>query len=241
MSLIPSLSFLELLAAIPFAVVIAPFVLNSLHALMSNALVLTAMNTISVMLNNTEIVWKPVWNLSLMMSKELMNAVILVTPIVKDATLRLINGTVAFVRTAQSMGVSFASSFPTVMLRLKEIGEALVVIARTLGAVLYYSLRSISLVVGSVERVFLFGKQLLFEAHLLTADDLYNVVLPLGVVMATTMFLYWLRKAPQPQKVSTFQPRRSSRLARKRAMLYGHDLSDALPACKKASAISSNL
>jgi hypothetical protein len=241
MSLIPSLSFLELVAAVPLVMVLGPFFISALQSIVSNPLVCSALNTISVVLNTTEIVWRPAWNASVLVSRQIVNGLQYVAPIVKSVILSGVNTTITLVRNAQALGVSFAVAFPTVMLRIKEVGEALLVIARSLGVVMYYTTKSVALVLGSVEHVFTFSKQLLFEAHLMTAEDLYNVMLPFAIVLCTIATLYWLRKSPVPQTAQAFQPRRSSRLARKRAFLYAKDVSDALPACKKASFTSSNL
>ena len=234
MSLIPSLSFLELAALVPSIIVLAPFVLPTLEALMSNPLVSAAVNTTLVVLKTTEGVWRPAYNATV-------KAVVFLAPILKSLIVTTVNATIAFFKTAQSMGVSFTTAFPTVMVRIKELGEALVVIARTLGLTVYYMVKGLGFILGSVEYVLGFGKQILFEAHLLTAQDLYNVMLPFAVVLTTVMMVYWLRKTPQPLMETPMPVRRSSRLARKRAMLYAQDLSDTFPSCKKPSATASNL
>jgi hypothetical protein len=241
MSLIPSLSFLELVAAVPLVMVLGPFLVSALQSILSNPLVCSALNTISVVLNTTEIVWRPAWNASVLVSRQVLSGFVVLAPLIKSLVLSGVNTTITLVRNAQAMGVSFAVAFPTVMIRMKEIGEALLVIARSIGVVMYYVTKSTALVLGSLEHVFTFSKQLLFEAHLMTAEDVYNVMLPFTIVLSTIATLYWLRKTPMPQTTQTFQPRRSSRLARKRTFLYAQDVSDALPTCKKASFTSSNL
>lgn len=243
MSLIPTLSFLEVLAAIPLVVVLGPLVLSLVQGLMANPVVNAAVNATLVVLKSTEVVWRPIWTMSLVAFKQVFAALVYIAPMVKAVVMTIVNATVNAVRTAQQMGVSFSSAFPTLMLRIKELGEALLVIARTLGVAAYYAVKGLSLLLGSFEKVFVFGKQLLFEAHLLSAHDLYNVMLPLAIVFVTSAVLYWLRKAPSVGGETcekTFQPRRSSRLARKRAMLYAQDL-DLSPACKKSSAAAANL
>ncbi len=235
MSLIPSLSFLELAALVPSIVVLWPL-LPSLKVLMSNPLISSAVNATLVVLKTTEGVWRPAYNVTV-------RTILFLAPIVKSLILTTVNATIVFFRSAQAMGVSFASAFPTLMVRIKELGEALVVIGRTLGLTVYYMVKGLGFILGSVEYILGFGKQLLFEPHLLTAQDIYNVMLPFAVVLATTAAVYWLRKAPQPRMEAPMcvPVRRSSRLARKRAMMYAQDLSDALPPCKKTSATTSNL
>jgi hypothetical protein len=245
MSLIPSFSFLELAALVPSMIVLWPFVLPTLKALMSNPLVSSAVNATLVVLETTEVVWRPAYNMTLVLAKEVIKAIVFLAPILKSLILTTVNVTVAFFRKAQAMGVSFATAFPTVMVRIKELGEALVVIGRTLGLTVYYMVKGLGFILGSVEYVLGFGKQLLFEPHLLTAQDLYNVMLPFAVVFTTLAMVYWFRKAPQPRIEAPMSApvsvRRSSRLARKRAMMYAQDLSDAFPSCKKSSATATNL
>lgn len=245
MSLLPSLSLVKILAAAPLVVVFGPFVLSVLQRILSHPLICVALGTLSVVLNTTESVWRPLMNVSIILTKQILNGILYIAPIVKALVRSGVNATVTLVRNAQAIGMSFATAFPTVMLRIQELGGALLVIGRTLSGVVYYGTKSVALVLGSVEQVFLFSKQLLFEAHLLTVDDVYNVMLPFAIVGATIGTLYWLRTTPlsvqrcdAPQTCEEAKPRRSSRLIRKRAILYGSDM---LPACQKSSFTSSNL
>lgn len=240
MDLIPTVSFFELLAAIPLVMVLGPFVVGALVAFMEHPLVQPILNTTLVILKTTEVVWRPAVNFAVVLLKPIVKALVRLAPIVKDLVLFAMNTTVTAFRTAQKMGLSFASAFPSFVQGMKDIGEALITLVRGMGNMMYYILRATSLVVGSVESVFVFGKRLLFEAHLLTVNDVYNVALPFIIVTSLIGFLYWFRKAPQ-KDVQVFQPRRSSRLARKRAMMYASDISDALSSCKKSSATATNL
>lgn len=230
MSLIPSLNTI---AAIPLMVVLGPIVFSAFSNIMEHPLA----HSIAVLLNNTAMVWKPFAGAALVAIRK-------IVPILKALFLTVSNVLLSVIQTVQGMGVSLSAAFPSLIVRLGEVGEALVVLTRSLGNVLYYGLRALSFIVGSVEKVFVFGKQLLFEAHLVTLDDVYNVMISFAVVLSTMAVLYWLRKTPQPTpepKAEAFQPRRSSRLARKRAMLYASDMSDALSPCKKSSATATYL
>lgn len=241
MDLIPSLSFFQALAAIPLVMTLVPIVLSALFKFVEHPFVKPIINTTLVVLKNTEVVWRPAINFAIMLSKPILKAIALILPIVKSIVVYVVNVTVSAFRTAQSMGMSMANTFPVVAQGLKDIGESLVVLARGLGKLSYYVLRGVSLIVGSVESVFVFFKRVLFEAHLLTMADVYAVMMPFAIVLSLVAVLYWFRKSPSQPCNQTFQPRRSARIARKRAMLCSADLSDAFLPSKKSSATSTNL
>lgn len=240
MDLIPSLSFFELLAAIPLVITVGPFIFAAVVKFMEHPLVQPILNTTLVILKTTEVVWRPAVDFAVVLLKPVLKALVRLAPIAKDLVVFAINTTVTAFRTAQKMGMSFASAFPAIAQGMKDVGEALITLVRGIGNMMYYFLRATSLIVGSVESVFVFGKRLVFEAHLLTVNDVYNVALPFLIVTSLIATLYWFRKAPQ-KSVQVFQPRRSSRLARKRAMMYASDISDALSSCKKSSTTATNL
>ena len=244
MDLIPSVSFFQTLAAIPLVITIGPIILAALESYSTNPIAKAFLNTTLVVLKTTEVVWRPVMKFTMTLLKEIVKSLVIILPTVKSAVVTLVNTTITAVRTAQSMGMSFANAFPAVIQALKDIGESILIVTKGLGHMTYYILRGLSLIVGSVESVFSFGKRALFEAHLLTLEDLSNVMLPFAIVVGMVGMLYLLRKSPSsPESCShvKFEPRRSSRIARKRSMLCSADLSDALPTSKKSSAISSNL
>ena len=245
MYLMPSLSYFQtFLATIPLVAAFGPSLMKALLALYENPLVKTLMNTTFVVLKTTEGVWRPTFDYTVKLFKALMRLL----PIVKATLLSLVNFTMTAFRTAQSMGLSLSNAFPAFAQSVKEIAESLLVVARGLGQLSYYLLRAVSLVVGSVDSVLDFGKRLSFEPHRITAADVYDVMIPFGIVLSLLSMLYWLRKTPSASQscvaVSVspnVEPRRSSRLARKRSMLCSADVSDALSPCKKSSATAPNL
>lgn len=242
MDLISSLSLFEVLASIPLVLMLVPVLLDLYKNVMANPIVSAAVNTTLVVLKNTELVWRPALNFAIAIIKPIVKALVLVFPQVKAVVTVLVNQTVALVQFAQSMGMSLITSLTNILERMAELGDALIVVARGLGNVGYYGLRAAGTLVGSFESVFVFGKRVLFESHLLSVNDLYNVLMPMLTVLVVLAAVYWVRKGPSPQKsVETFQPRRSSRIARKRAMLCAADMSDALSPRKESSATSTNL
>jgi hypothetical protein len=238
MYLMPSLSYFQVfLATIPLVAALGPSIMKALLALYENPLVRTILNTSSVVLKTTEVVWRPSFDY-------VVKALTRFLPIVKTTLVSLVNFTVTAFRTAQSMGLSMSNAFPAFAQSIKEIAESLLVLARGLGQLSYYLLRAVSLVVGSVDSVLEFGKRLFFETHRVTAADVYDVLMPFGIVLGLLYMTYSLRKTPPASQICVSpkeEPRRSSRLARKRSMLCSSDLSEALPPCKKSSATASNL
>jgi hypothetical protein len=241
MDLISSLSPFQMLASIPLLMMLVPLILDVYKSLLANPIVSAAVNTTLVVLKNTELVWRPALHFAVMILKPMLNALVLVFPQVKAVMRIVFNQTMALLQFAQSMGISLMNGFSNMMERFGEVGDALIVVARGFGHVGYYTLRATGAVVGSFESIFVFGKRMLFEAHLLTVEDLSNVMMPFFTVLAVLATLYWFRKGSSGKTVEAFQPRRSPRIARKRAMLYGADASDALSPCKKSSTTSSNL
>jgi hypothetical protein len=242
MDLITSLSPFQMLASIPLLVMLVPFALDLYKNLMANPIFMAAVNTTLVVLKNTELVWRPALNFAIAIIKPIVKALAVIFPQVKAIVIVLVNQTVAAVQYARSMGMSLMTALTSIVERMGEVGDALIVVARGMGQVGYYGLRVAGTIVGSFESVFAFGKRALFEGHLLTANDLYNVMMPFFTVVAVLATVYWVRKGPSPQKcVETFQPRRSSRIARKRAMLCASDMSDALLPSKKSSPTTTNL
>jgi len=242
MDLISSLSPFQMLASIPLLVMLVPFVLDLYKNLMANPIFVAAVNTTLVVLKNTELVWRPALNFAIAIIKPIVKALAVIFPQVKAVVIVLLNQTMAAVQYARSMGMSLMTALTSIVERLGEVGDALIILARGLGHAGYYGLRVGSMIVGSFETIFVFGTRALFESHLLTANDLYNVMMPFLTVLAVLATVYCFRKGSSPQKsVETFQHRRSSRIARKRAMVCAADMSDMLLPCKKSSATSTNL
>ena len=248
MDLIPTLSFFNVLAGIPLVVMLIPVIRSLIQAIMSNPIVNTVVNTTLVVLKNTEVVWRPAIKFSVMLLKPILHfAIAVIKPILKALMLifpKVMNLTRSFFQQAQELGMSMTSALSSMTSRLGELGDALIVLSRAIAQFAFYMIRAAGFVAGAFESVFHFGKRLLFEPHLMSWQDMYNVAVPFAVVLTILGTLYWMRKKPQqPIQQTCASPtlRRSSRIARKRAMLCAGDLSDALPACKESSSTSTNL
>jgi hypothetical protein len=237
MDLITYRSLFELIAYTPLLVL----VMSTFFAFSENPVIQSLVNTTLVVLKATEVVWRPALKFALDLLKPLAKALIRYWPHMKSSVMYAMNTTLTALRTVQGMGISLSNAFPAVLEALKDISKSLIILTRALAHFVYYLVRGATLIVSSVESVFGFGKRLLFEAHLITMRDLSNAMLPLVIVTSLLCMMYWLRKGPPEKSVKEYQPRRSSRLARKRAMLCMSDMSDPFPSCKKPSTTSSYL
>lgn len=237
MDLITYRILFELMTYTPLLVL----VMSTLLAFSENPVIQTLVNTTLVVLKATEVVWRPALKFALDLLKPLTRGLIRYWPHVKSNLMYVMNTTLTLLRNAQTMGVSLTNAFPAVLEALKDISKSLIILTRALAHFAYYLVRGATVIVSSVESVFGFGKRLLFEAHLITMRDISNVILPLVIVTSLLCMMYWFRKGPPEKSVKEYQPRRSSRLARKRSMLCVSDMSDSFPSCKKPSTTSSYL
>ena len=232
MDLIPAFTLFNVLASIPLVMMLVPLIKSALEILMANPLARAVFNTTLVVLESTELVWRPALKLSLAVIKTFYNALVLVLPQVKALVLNFINTTMAGIKKMQEMGVNVSQTLGAVLDRMGEFGDALIVLARGLTKLTFYLVRMMGSVVSAFEDVFAFGKKMMFEPNVLTMNDLYNIILPICIVASCISFLLWLKSSPKSSKsVAVYQPRRSSRIARKRAMILTQDLSESLPAC----------
>ena len=241
MDLIPTLSIMNILAGLPLVIILMPFLKTLVLSVMNNPVVAAVYNTSLIVLESTELVWRPALQLSLILVKAMINALAVIIPQVKAAIRTAYNVTMPILRKIQAMGISMSHTISVIIDRMVELGDALIVLARGLSKAAFYALKGISAIVSSFETLATIGKKMVFAPQQITMQELSAALLPFLIVCSVITFVAWWRMTPAQKTVTTFQPRRSSRLARKRAMLYTMDLSDALPSCKKASAIPAYL
>lgn len=129
--------------------------------------------------------------------------------------------------TVQEKGTVLLVSFMQSLATLGEVGKAVQTILVAFATVLVYCARFINTLAGSFEAVQTVSKRLLFAHESLTWDEMTSLIFPVFVVGAVLGFLSWRlsarREAPKEKPL-----RRSSRLARKRALLLS-DSSSLLP------------
>jgi hypothetical protein len=242
MDLIPSFTAFNVLASIPLVMMLMSVLKPIVHSFLTNPLTKAVWNTTLVALESTELVWRPLLNMTIMVIKPIYKTFIAALPQMRKVIVTTVNMTMTLVKNMQAMGLSISQALSSALGHMGEFGDALVVVARTVTKVVFYGARLLSSILGAFEDVFTFGKKAFFDPTHLTINDLYNVMLPFVVVSCCIGFALWMRRTPVAQKsLAVYQPRRSSRLARKRAMFFADNLSESLPPCKKSSATSSNL
>ena len=242
MDLIPAFTLFNVLASIPLVMVLVSIAKPFIESLLANPIARAAFNTTLVVLESTKLVWRPALNLAVMLIKNIYKALVLVMPQIKAMILNIMNTTAIIVQKIQAMGLSISQAVTTTLDRMGEFGDAIIVVARGITKALFYAVRLLGSLVGAFESVFGFAKKMIFEPSNLTFNDMYNVLLPFFIVTCCIAFLLWIKRAPaSPKYVPVYEPRRSSRIARKRAILLANDVSESLPACKETPATPANL
>lgn len=92
----------------------------------------------------------------------------------------------------------------------------------------------------ALRSVALTAKEILFPKEP-TLEEVLTLLMPLAFTLLLIGGLAWWSKTETPSKAVEQPLRRSTRLARKRAMLCSGDLSSLLPPCEKTPATPPNL
>lgn len=229
-------------------------------------------NNTLVLLKSTEVMWRPVLSMSLTILKPIgAFALTILKPFgplalqVADAFVRgmilfgflfthtiltLVKGIQRFMNFAKSMGADFVFSVQTMVSVLKDFTFSFAKIVNWVGYVFFQTMKGITFVLDSFDQCAQFSYRLLFEAHKVSWNDIYNISIPFFVVATIVGLALWRlsnRFASKPVALSKkfddecVIPRRSSRLQRKRAFLQCGDLDSTMLASKEASFRSSNL
>jgi hypothetical protein len=234
---------------------------NFWQTLLLNPAVGTLMNSTLVLLKNTEVVWKPVVETSLVVVKPILSfALMVVEPLgplglvlaetaakallfVFYGTVYVVVQTISFV---QSAGMNMTVAMDSLVSGTKDFVVSLGTVMKGFGKILLSFLHTTSYIVKSFESVATFGYRVLFETHQVTWDDVYSVSIPLCIVGCIVGYVLWrasalcFREKPSAPETNCSIPRRSSRIARKRAMMYCSDNSSTL-ATEKTFASPPNL
>ena len=233
----------------------------------------TLVNTTLVALEATEDVWKPVLNATAVVLRPLATvsltvlnsmgpyALVVLDQVAKGlvilgyATTLVLLDIARGIRKAfqmlQGTGISIQTAVGNALVALKDLATSMVTLTKAAGYIASRVLYTASYVINSFEKVSTFLYNVVFEAHKVTWDDLYNVSIPFAVVgcilayclMRTYRSFACFRPSVSDTK-SMFDiavPRRSSRLARKRAMLYSEGFGFDSASCKKTASCSTNL
>lgn len=279
MDLISSLSIVDLVAGVSLVMVLGTFssaillAINNLWSSWSmNPTVQVLVNNTLVLLKNTEVVWRPVLNTSLVVLKPILSFALMVLKpfgtlglVVLDKAFKgmviigfltahfvitFVEGVQSFINYTKSMGLDFATAVKSGAFVLKDFTFSLAKIIQWIGYAVYQIVWSVNYLVDSCEQVGAFLHRLLFEAHKVTWNDVYNISIPFLVVGSILGFFVWRltqKFASAPVDMSKkcddecVIPRRSSRIARKRALLTCQDLSSTMLASEKSSSRTSYL
>ena len=258
MDLVSSLTVVDLVAGVSFALILNTFstqILTVVHSFLRAAFAVPVIealyNNSLVVLKNTELVWKPVVSTALIVLKPILSyALMILKPLGPMAVIVLDNAAKAMVifgymtahtvltvykgiynvvNFTHSMGVSITTSVQNSLIVMKDFSFSLAKIVKWIGYLAYQVVYGTSWLIDSCEQVGIFLRRMVFEAHTITWQDVYNISIPFAVVGAIVGYLAWrvyrthFYKPSAPQKKvdeEIFVPRRSSRLARKRAFLY---------------------
>lgn len=223
----------------------------------SNPLLHAFMNTTLVFLENTQAVWKPVVEFSLVVLKPFGPLATLVLDNAVKAMVVLGYMTVVTVRKAvtyanstlnlvKESGMSLSTALTNAALNIKDVVVSLGTLTNAVLSLTSRMIRTASYIVNSFEHVSDFLYRSVFETQTITWQDMVDVALPSLVVFFIASLLVWrLSKMVGSIKTpsSTFVDnsdlctpvRRSSRLACKQNPYYGSSRS-----ARKRALISSS-
>ena len=97
------------------------------------------------------------------------------------------------------------------------------------------------MILTTLDRSLTVLKQVIFSPGTVSWNDVTTALLPLGLTVALLCFVIWSTRPTRPIQQKMKTPRRSDRIARKRAMLLSRDLYPLASSCEKASATPPNL
>ena len=259
MDLITSISVLDILAGTSLAIMLAPLVKMLWLSWSANPTVQAVVNTTLVFLNNTKEVWQPVVHATALVVKPIVSfalafvqplgplAVVVVKAIGKALVLFLLTTAhtiVTIYKGIQQYGGSVVNATESFFQATKDFAVSLGTVLRGVSMFVVNAVHALSFVFRSVESVASVFYRALFQSHTLTWDDLYSMFIPFLVVGSIVLFMKWKKsgkpKAEKKEEEIEF-PRRSSRLARKRAMLCSEDLSSTLTLRKETPTTAPNL
>lgn len=220
----------------------------------SSPLVQTVVNTTLVVLESTEMVWQPVVSTALIVLKPIIAfalailkpfgplALILADNVVRALVLfgfmtahlvvTVSSAISSFIHFVESAGVNVTMGLTAVATGLKDFSYSLYTIVKGLSYVLLQFTSTLSLIIGSFEHMGSFLHRTLFQGHRVTWEELSELAVPFTVVSVILGIVAWRvmrrdAKPEAPHKKTDMEecvPRRSSRIARKRAMLLCSDV-----------------
>ena len=228
-------------------------------SLMVNPEFQAVVNTTLVVLQNTEVVWRPVLTVSLVLAKPILelallllkpilHALILIAPTINNLALEGINVTANLLLTMREVGLDIRSSLSHAFQSIHSFSGAIFTITKAFSNVLYYSVKSMSYILSSFESVGDFAYRLVFETRTVTWNDVYTISSPFVVVASILGYIAWSSytnsyryRSPEKETCEyAVYPRRSSRIARKRALMLLHDLPPQFSCSELSASVSAS-
>jgi hypothetical protein len=166
-----------------------------------------------------------IYSTAIAILKPVVKALVVILRIVKPYILFAANHTRIALRQIQQTGMSFTAAIQSMSEKLWDFGSSLAVVVKGFAYMVAYLTKGLSMVFSSFENVFQVGYRILFHTNQVTWNEVSSAFIPLVVVTAAFGFLYWMKRSKVTPVPQTPALRRSSRLARKRAMFSCGDLS----------------
>jgi hypothetical protein len=245
---------MDLVEVTSYALVLSPLIAllglglkMVLTSLSKDPLVQAFLNTTLVALESTEIVWKPVVNGILVPAS--LYVLSGLKPIAKSLlriSVMAFQQTLSLLRTLRAAGLDLGVALRQMSASLIEFTSALGSIVKVIGKGVYYLVTGLGSALAAVEKSLTVVQQALFNPEAVSWEDLTSVLIPLGVMLTLLILTFWSTRPVRPARpgkgVKTLSsPRRSNRIARRKAMLLSGESSPLFSPCKEASATPSNL
>lgn len=252
MELVSSISLSELLLVSTFGVALGSF-LTTFSQWTEHPFAQAVLNATSMVLKNTEVVWKPALNASLAVLRPLGPLALVAIKTVVTALIvvgQTVSTAVQAVFTfGESLGLNMTQTGKALLFGARDFAASLITVTKALAYLVANTLSTVSYVIDSFEMVGIYTRRLVFETHLVTWQETMDIALPFAIVGCLMSFVFWRAytkfvKPSAPWKKNDDEytvPRRSSRIARKRAMMMCYDVSDTALARKKSSTRAANL
>ena len=235
-----SLTLTETILLVPFTMMMGSVITAFFMDMSTNPTFQAFVNATSLVLKNTEVVWRPALNFAVMVLGPFKGVALTAAKFMIKTLILTVIGIINLVK----VSVNVTSS---ILVATKDFAVSFGTVVKGFTNLFANMVHAFSFVIKSFEDVNAFLYRAFFEAHTISWNDIYNISVPFVVVLSIVGYLTYranriLRPAESIEvKETPFIPRRSSRIAQKRAMLLCNDLDSLAPASKKTSTTATNL
>lgn len=175
-----------------------------------------------------------IYSTALAILKPVVRALVVILRVIKPYILFAANVTRITIQRVQEAGVSLSLAVQSMSEKLWDFGSSLAVVMKGVAYMVAYITKGLSVVFSSFDDVFRVGYRILFHTNQVSWNEVSSAFSPLLVVIAVFALLYWMKRSKVTPVPQTAAPRRSSRLARKRAMFSCGDVSASTFASQEA-------